>query len=196
MNSLLCGSLIVLLFGAVVSAYPSIDIKSLENSDGINVIPSPGSDRISSESDDIVPLQFKRMRRSPNPQNQPKQEPKLNLDTPQRPNDGTKLRGDGGHGRSGTDKRMRRSPEPQNQPKLNFDTPQRPYDGTRLNGGGGHGRSGTDIQLQGSQRVWQSDNRNHEVHAQGSYGQHFGGPSGRSPPSYGGGVGYTYHFGK
>lgn len=55
-------------------------------------------------------------------------------------------------------------------------------------------RTGTNIYVQGQTRVWQSPNKLNEVHVQGNYGQHFGGPGGRSPPSFGGGVTYTRRF--
>lgn len=60
---------------------------------------------------------------------------------------------------------------------------------------GNHDRkAGTNVYVQGQARVWQSQNKLNEVHAHGSYGQHFGGPGGRSPPSYGGGLTYTRRF--
>lgn len=55
-------------------------------------------------------------------------------------------------------------------------------------------QSGTNVYAQGQARVWRSDNGRNEVHANGQYGQHFGGPGGRSPPSYGGGLIYTHRF--
>lgn len=55
-------------------------------------------------------------------------------------------------------------------------------------------RAGTNIYVQGQTRVWQSPNRLNEVRVQGTYGQHFGGPGGRSPPSFGGGISYTRRF--
>lgn len=55
-------------------------------------------------------------------------------------------------------------------------------------------RAGTNIYVQGQTRLWQSQNKRNEIHAQGSYGQHFGGPSGRSPPSYGAGLTFTRRF--
>lgn len=56
-----------------------------------------------------------------------------------------------------------------------------------------HGQ-GTNVYVDGRARVYQSDDKRHEVHVNGQYGQHLGGPYGNSRPSYGGGVEYTYHF--
>lgn len=72
---------------------------------------------------------------------------------------------------------------------------QNDSDKFKLSGGGGHSRqSGTDIYLQGQARVWQSPNKLNEVHVNGNYGQHFGGPYGRSPPSLGGGLTFVRRF--
>lgn len=66
---------------------------------------------------------------------------------------------------------------------------------TKIYAGGSHDpRHGSNIYVQGQQRVWQSQDRKNEIHANGHYGQHFGGPGGRSPPSYGGGLTYTRRF--
>lgn len=60
---------------------------------------------------------------------------------------------------------------------------------------GSHSRqAGTDLYVQGQARVWQSQNKLNDFHVQGNYGQHFGGPGGRSPPSFGGGITYTRRF--
>lgn len=68
-------------------------------------------------------------------------------------------------------------------------------DRTKINVEGNHDRrAGTNIYVQGEHRVWQSPNKLNEVHVNGNYGQHFGGPGGRSPPSYGGGVTYVRRF--
>nr|ABG21230.1 diptericin [Mayetiola destructor] len=56
-----------------------------------------------------------------------------------------------------------------------------------------HGK-GTDVYVDGQARVYQSDNKRHEVYVNGQYGQHLGGPYGNSRPSYGGGVSYTHRF--
>lgn len=65
---------------------------------------------------------------------------------------------------------------------------------THISGGVTHGPSGTNVYAAAQTQVFQSDNKAHEVHVQGSYGQHFGGPWGKSKPSYGGGVGYKFNF--
>lgn len=76
--------------------------------------------------------------------------------------------------------RNRRSPD-QNLPKIYAE--------------GSHDRrAGSNIYVQGQQRLWLSQNGRNEIHAQGSYGQHFGGPGGRSPPSFGGGLMYRHRF--
>ncbi|XP_031621635.1 uncharacterized protein LOC116339741 [Contarinia nasturtii] len=68
-------------------------------------------------------------------------------------------------------------------------------DRTKIYAEGNHNRkAGTNVYVQGEQRVWQSPNKLNEVHVNGNYGQHFGGPGGRSPPSFGGGVTYTRRF--
>lgn len=59
---------------------------------------------------------------------------------------------------------------------------------------GGSGRDGTDFFAQARARVWQSQNGNNDLHITGNYGQHFGGPYGNSPPSYGGGLTFTHRF--
>lgn len=69
-----------------------------------------------------------------------------------------------------------------------------PEQKTHISGGGGHGKGGTDISIQGQTRVWQSPNGRNEIHAHGQYGQHFGGPGGRSPPSVGGGIIFRRRF--
>lgn len=53
---------------------------------------------------------------------------------------------------------------------------------------------GTDVYVDAQARVFQSDNKRHEVHVHGQYGQHLGGPYGNSRPSYGDGALYTFHF--
>lgn len=64
-----------------------------------------------------------------------------------------------------------------------------------VSGGGGHNpHTGTDLSLNGQARLWQSQNQRHEIHGQGSYGQHLGGPYGNSQPNLGGGVLYRYRF--
>lgn len=83
---------------------------------------------------------------------------------------------------SAPQKKLDFNPKPDNTPPF------------RLDGGGSHSKAGTNIYLDGERRVWQSQNRNNEVHLGGSYGQHFGGPSGRSPPSFGGHATYVHRF--
>lgn len=64
-----------------------------------------------------------------------------------------------------------------------------------VNGEVNHSRGqGTNVYVDGQARVYQSDNKRHEVHVNGQYGQHLGGPYGNSRPSYGGGVQYTHRF--
>ncbi|KAL7736858.1 hypothetical protein ACLKA6_015692 [Drosophila palustris] len=64
----------------------------------------------------------------------------------------------------------------------------------QLDGGYNSDKSGRDFHVEGQVPVWTSDNKRHEVDVSGHYGQHFGGPYGNSPPSYGGGVGYRFRF--
>lgn len=65
---------------------------------------------------------------------------------------------------------------------------------TNIYAEGNHSKAGTNIFVQGQHRVWQSPNRMNDIHLQGNYGQHFGGPYGRSPPSFGGGITFTHRF--
>lgn len=46
----------------------------------------------------------------------------------------------------------------------------------------------------GAMRIWQSQNGRNEIQAFANYNQHVGGPPGRSPPSYGGGVIFIHRF--
>lgn len=55
-------------------------------------------------------------------------------------------------------------------------------------------RTGANIHVDGQARLWQSQNQRHEVHGQGSYGQHIGGPYGNSKPIFGGGLIYRHRF--
>lgn len=55
-------------------------------------------------------------------------------------------------------------------------------------------KAGTNIDVKGQTQVWQSPNKRNEIGVQGNYGQRFGGPGGNSPPNFGGGVKYTFHF--
>lgn len=57
-----------------------------------------------------------------------------------------------------------------------------------------HSKAGTNVYVDGQARLWQSQNKRHEIHGQGSYGQHFGGPYGNSRPNYGGGLVYRHRF--
>ncbi|XP_037814183.1 transmembrane protease serine 11G-like [Lucilia sericata] len=74
-------------------------------------------------------------------------------------------------------------PEPKNLPQLS-------------GGGGGSRKQGFDVSLDARQKVWESQNKRHSVDATVGYSQHLGGQYGSSRPSYRGGVGYTYKFGK
>lgn len=146
MKDFLCATAIIVIFGVLVSGYPSIEVESPEPVAEDIVVPNG----IALEYVEVEPPQYNRNRRSPNAQKQ--------------------------------------------QKPLKFEPPQKPYDGTQINGYGSHSSSGTDVNLQAQQRLWRNNNRNHEIGAHGNYGQHFGGPSGNSRPSLGGGLGYTYHF--
>lgn len=60
---------------------------------------------------------------------------------------------------------------------------------------GGIGENhGKDVHIDAQARLWQSDNKRHEIHGFGNYGQHLGGPWGNPPRSYGIGAGYVYRF--
>lgn len=59
----------------------------------------------------------------------------------------------------------------------------------------GHSRqSGTDVAAQAQARLWRSDNGRNQVNGNAQYGQHFGGPGGKSRPSYGGGLTFIHRF--
>ena len=141
MNTLLCATVIIALFGTITSAYPSFDTKStfVEVEDALWVrIPKTfvaSSDIETENSDESKLLEHSRNRRSPG-------------------DDRTKIYAEGSHDR----------------------------------------RGGTNVYVQGQHRVWQSENKMNEIHANGQFGQHFGGPGGRSPPSYGGGLTFTRRF--
>lgn len=55
-------------------------------------------------------------------------------------------------------------------------------------------QSGTNVYAEGQARLWRSENARNDIHANGHYGQHFGGPGGRSPPNYGAGLMFTHRF--
>lgn len=64
-----------------------------------------------------------------------------------------------------------------------------------VNAEANHSRqSGTNVNADATARLWQSQNQRHEVHGTAQYGQHFGGPYGRSPASVGGGFIYRHRF--
>jgi len=63
-----------------------------------------------------------------------------------------------------------------------------------LDGGYNKDQSGKDFHIQGQAPVWTSDNKRHEFDVAGHYGQHYGGPYGNSPPSYGAGGIYRFRF--
>lgn len=66
-----------------------------------------------------------------------------------------------------------------------------------LNLNGGHQRGmGTDVYVSGQKQLWQSGNRQNELHGGASYGQHFGGPYGNSRPQFGVGATYVHRFGR
>lgn len=141
MNTLLCVSVVIAIFVATVSAYPSFDTETsvVEKEDALWVrIPKTlitTSDIETEQHHEVVPLEQIRSRRSPK-------------------DDRTKIYAEGNHDR----------------------------------------RGGSNIYVQGQHRLWQSQDKMNEIHANGQFGQHFGGPGGRSPPSYGGGLSYTRHF--
>lgn len=84
--------------------------------------------------------------------------------------------------------RNRRSAQ-NNEPRHPLDKP------FNLNAEVNHSRqSGTNVYADGTARLWQSQNQRHEIHGNANYGQHFGGPYGRSPPSFGGGLIYRHRF--
>lgn len=64
-----------------------------------------------------------------------------------------------------------------------------------LNAQVNHSRqSGTNVNADATARLWQSQNQRHEIHGTAQYGQHFGGPYGRSPASVGIGGIYRHRF--
>ncbi|XP_055308251.1 uncharacterized protein LOC129572333 [Sitodiplosis mosellana] len=135
MNTLLCATVVIAVFGAIASAYPSFD--EVEDASW-NRIPKTfvtSSDMEIENQDEVKPLEHDRSRRSPG-------------------DDRTKIYAEGSHDR----------------------------------------RGGSNIYVQGQHRVWQSQDKKNEIHANGQFGQHFGGPGGRSPPSYGGGLTYSRRF--
>lgn len=71
------------------------------------------------------------------------------------------------------------------------------YQGAR--GGGSidanHARHfGTDVNAQGNVNLWKSHNGRSQLDGTANYNQHFGGPFGRSRPSYGGGLNFVHRF--
>lgn len=137
----LCITVVIAVFGAIASAYPSFDMESsvVEVEDALWIrIPKTfiaNSELENENHDEVKPLEHSRNRRSPG-------------------DDRTKVFAQGSHDR----------------------------------------RGGSNIYVEGQHRIWQSQNKKNEVHANGNFGQHFGGPGGRSKPSYGGGLTYTRRF--
>lgn len=128
MNTLLCATLLIAVFGGIISASP---INKLGDTK-VDHLPEP---RLTGEAE---PLTLVRSRRSPQQAD--------------------------------------------------------PNKRTNIYAEGNHSKTGTNVYVQGNHRVWQSPNRMNDVRVQGNYGQHFGGPGGRSPPSFGGGVTFTHRF--
>lgn len=74
-----------------------------------------------------------------------------------------------------------------------YDWQERNQDPISIRGGVGD-NNGKDVHIDAQARLWQSENKRHEIHGFGHYGQHLGGPWGNSRPSYGIGGGYVYRF--
>lgn len=83
----------IVIFGSSVSTYHLNDIQK-------HVVPNINPNDIGQEYVEAIPIEYKRSRRSPNAQHQ--QNP-FTFNIPQKPYDGTKIYGQGGHSSSGTD---------------------------------------------------------------------------------------------
>lgn len=68
--------------------------------------------------------------------------------------------------------------------------PDKPF---TINGVATHGQGVTAVNGAGSVRLWESDNKRHQLHGMGSYGQVFT-PYGNSRPNIGVGGGYVFRF--
>lgn len=55
---------------------------------------------------------------------------------------------------------------------------------------------GTDVTASAGANLWKSRDGNTRLDATGQYGQHFGGPFGKSKPNYGGFLNFEHRFGK
>lgn len=53
---------------------------------------------------------------------------------------------------------------------------------------------GTDINTQGNVNLWKSHNGRSQLDGTANYNQHYDGPGGRRPPSYGGGINFIHRF--
>ena len=61
-------------------------------------------------------------------------------------------------------------------------------------GGGGNPNTGYDVSINAQQKVWESDDKRHEIGVMGGWGQHLGGPYGNGPADKRVGFGYSFHF--